>query len=255
VQQDPIFIKMRRAVPAPFALLAQGGDRGSQADRDTGSRKLEIVAGLIQMRLGPGQEMIESLGRQDLRSLRQSELLLREAKDHVTVDELRDATAAQSPRLAIVVDRDVVRINRATMMKVVFNRPRYNQAAAKSRIQCTWDFGDNLKAQCWEVYHYFLKPGKYAVSVTFQDENQGSIPTGSPVTLFVHVKAAYDEGWSRSHIEFQRWLIGFLAAVLGLLAGAKDKITSFDTFGTLFAVFLFGFTIDMAKNLVISKQS
>jgi hypothetical protein len=93
------------------------------------------------------------------------------------------------------------------------------------------------------------------VSVTFRDEDQTPIPLGGPATLTVKVSPAYDEGSSRSHIEFQRWLIGFLVAVLGLLAGAKDKITSLDTLDALFAVFLFGFAIDLAKNQLISKQS
>jgi hypothetical protein len=43
--------------------------------------------------------------------------------------------------------------------------------------------------------------------------------------------------------------------MLGLFAGAKDKSMTLDTLGVLFAVFLLGFTIDMAKNLLIPKQS
>lgn len=255
MRQEPVFVKIHHDVPAPFALLEPGGDHGSQADRDTRSRKLTIVADLIQMHLHPADEMIQSLRRQDLRSLRQSELLLREAKDHVTVANLHAAMTANPPQLSIVKDRDVVRVNRASLFKVVFDNPRYNQAAVKARLNCIWDFGDSLEAKSWEVYHYFDKQGSYTVSVTFRDEDQTPIPLGGPATLTVKVSPAYDEGSSRSHIEFQRWLIGFLVAVLGLLAGAKDKITSLDTLDALFAVFLFGFAIDLAKNQLISKQS
>jgi hypothetical protein len=182
---------------------------------------------------------------------------MREAKDEVSTGDLRAAIGANPPGFSILIDRDVVRINRASMMRVVFSNPRYNQAAAKRRITCTWHFGhDNLTERGWEIYHYFPTAQTYLVTVTFLDETQAEIPQGQPaVQKVIQVQAPYAEGRSHTAIELQRWLIGFLAAVLGLFAGAKDKITTLDTLGAVFAVFLLGFAIDLAKNLVIAKQS
>jgi hypothetical protein len=44
-------------------------------------------------------------------------------------------------------------------------------------------------------------------------------------------------------------------ALVGLFAGAKEKILSLDTAGAILAVFLLGFSIDMAKNLLVSKET
>jgi hypothetical protein len=62
---------------------------------------------------------------------------------------------------------------------------------------------------------------------------------------------------SRGHlaVELQQWLAGFFVAVIGLFAGAKEKILSLDTASAIFAVFLLGFGIDMAKNLIVSTTS
>ena len=257
VKQDPIFVRLQQEAPVPFAMLSSGGSVGSQADRDANSRKLLVVYDLIQIRFQMTDEMIQSLRRQDPLSLQNAELLLREAKDEVTPNDLQTAIAAKPPQIAIVIDRDVVRVNRSSMMRLVFHNPRYNQAAAKRLIECTWHFGhDNLTERGWEIYHYFPKPGAYQVTVTFRDENQTPIPQGDPPKqLDLTVYPPYQKGRSQWAIEIQRWLIGFLVAVLGLFAGAKDKILTLDTLGAIFAVFLLGFTIDMAKNLVIPKQT
>jgi hypothetical protein len=256
VKADPICGLIMKQVPVPFLLLSSGVGGGPQVDRDANSRKLQIVYDLIQMKCTPAQEMIQSLRRQDLRSLQNAELLLREAKDEVTEADIRSAIGADPPQFRMIKDRDVVRVNRASMMKVVFNDPRYNTAAAKRLVECKWDFGHmNLTEQGWEIYHYFPEAKTYAVKVTFRDKNQAEIPQKGTVQLEVSVHRPYFEGRPHSMIEFQRWLIGFLVAVLGLFAGAKDKIVTLDTVGAMFAVFLLGFSIDMAKNLLIPKQS
>jgi hypothetical protein len=257
VKQDPIFVAIKQQVPVPFILLAQSGAGGSQAERDANSRRLMVVWDLIQMQIQPTPELIGSLHRQDLGSLRNAELLVREAKDEIKPEDLQAAISAKPPQFSIIIDRDVVRVNRASMMRVVFNNPRYNQAAAKRLIDCTWSFGhDNLTERGWEIYHYFPQTQTYQVTVAFRDNNSVEIKQEQPAKrLDVKVQPLYPEGGSHWAIEIQRWLIGFLVAVLGLFAGAKDKIVTLDTLGAIFAVFLLGFAIDMAKNLVVTKQA
>ena len=256
---DPIYVQIKSQVPVPFLLLTPGRSAGSQAERDASSLKLKVIADLIEMQAKPSTEMIDALRRQDPHSVRSAELLLRELKDEVTPEDLRDAIQASPPQFSILIDRDVVRVNRASLMRVVFNNQRYNQASAKSLIECTWHFGHlKLTERGWEVFHYFpaVRPEPYQVDVTFKDEKQNDLSQGIPAqSLSIEVQPPYSEGSPHWAIEIQRWLIGFLVAVLGLFAGAKDKITTLDTLGTLFAVFLLGFAVDMAKNLILPKTS
>jgi hypothetical protein len=214
-----------------------------------------VIADLVQMQ-STNTEILECLRRQDLVSLPMAEQLLRELKDGVSLDALRAEITANPPQVYFTRDRDQVRVNTPFMMKLMFNKWRYNRAAARRRIECTWDFHDNLTEKGWEVYHYFAEaPKKYCVKVTFKDLNQVEIVAPKSIEQEVSVSTPRDEGYAHAAVELQRWAVGFLVALVGLFAGAKDKILTLDTAGAIFAVFLLGFGIDMAKNLLVSKQS
>ena len=252
VLADPICLLVRANAPVPFVLLS--GVLGTQAEQDANTRKLAIVYDLIQMGVVPNDAMIEYLRRQDLGALTSAELLLREVKEEVGFDHLRDAISADPPQLFVVIDRDTVRDNQAIMMRVVFNQPRYNQAAAKRLIECKWSFDHNsLTERGWEIYHYFPAPRDYEVRLTFKDLTQADIPSGD-FGKTVTVSPQRPVGLSHTAVEVQRWAAGFVVAIIGLFAGAKDKIFTLDTAGAIIAVFLLGFTVDMAKNLLVAKQ-
>jgi hypothetical protein len=253
---DGTCVKIKAQAPIPFSLLhGSGSQLGSQAERDTNTRKLAVIADLVQMQ-STNTEILECLRRQDLVSLPMAEQLLRELKDGVSLDALRAEITANPPQVYFTRDRDQVRVNTPFMMKLMFNKWRYNRAAARRRIECTWDFHDNLTEKGWEVYHYFAEaPKKYCVKVTFKDLNQVEIVAPKSIEQEVSVSTPRDEGYAHAAVELQRWAVGFLVALVGLFAGAKDKILTLDTAGAIFAVFLLGFGIDMAKNLLVSKQS
>jgi hypothetical protein len=156
----------------------------------------------------------------------------------------------------ITVDRDTVRVNTPIMMKLIFNNWRYNRASAKRRIECTWNFGhNNLTEQGWETHHYFPQALTYRVNITIKDIGKVEITPPTPIERMVTVVAQRAEDQGHVGVEIQRWAVGFFVAIVGLFAGAKDKILSFGTIDALLFVFLLGFGIDMAKNLLVQKDT
>jgi hypothetical protein len=252
VLADHTCIKIKGQAPIPFGVLTEDG--GSQAELDTNTRKLAVIYDLVRMK-SADHHMIECLRRQDYDALASAELFLRQLKEEISVVNLQHAISANPPQLSVKLDRDTVRVNTPILLKLVFNEPRYNRAAAKRLIECTWGFdGNKLTEKGWEVYHYFPDPGPSPVSLIFKNRDQSAIPhTDFPYA--VPVSPPRSEGYGQAAVEGQRWLAGFFVALVGLFAGAKDKILSLDTAGAIFAVFLLGFSIDMAKNFLVAKQS
>jgi hypothetical protein len=253
---DPICVKIKAQAPIPFGLLSGGGPQpGSQGERDMDTRKLAVIADLVQMQSSDAG-ILDCLKRQNFVSLRMAELLLTELKDGVSLNDLRAEITAKPPQVYTTVDRDTVRVNTPIMMKLMFNKQDLNRAAAKGRIECTWSFDhDNLTEKGWEIYHYFPNPRDYIVKVTFKDIDQVEIAPCNPIERKVSVLPQRSEGYAHVAVEVQRWAVGFFVALVGLFAGAKEKILSLDTAGAILAVFLLGFSIDMAKNLLVSKET
>jgi hypothetical protein len=265
VLADPICGQIKTQAPIPFAQLDPNAPPTSQSDRDMNTRKLAVIADLVQMQ-SADPDTVACLARQDFGSLATAELLLAQLKDRVSLNDLIAELTANPPRVYFTIDRDAVRVNTPIMMRLMFNKSRLNGAAAKRRIEVTWNFGhDNFTEKGWEINHYFPHPrpdkdskdplaaGPYQVSVTFKDTDQVPIIAPNPITHDVEVTAARPEGRGHAAVEVQRWAVGFFVALIGLFAGAKEKILSLDTAGAIFALFLLGFGIDMAKNLLVQK--
>jgi hypothetical protein len=251
---DPVCVAIKAQVPIPFGLLTAGNPApGSQGERDSSTRKLAVIAGLVQLQ-SADPAILACLSRQDFVSLPLAELLLAELKDGISLNDLRDEITADPPRVYFTRDRDTIRVNTPIMMRLMFNKSRYNRAAARRRIECEWSFDHGgLKETGWEIHHYFPDPKKYCVKVTFKDTDQVPIIPPKPIQLDVTVSELRSEGRAHVWVELQRWAVGFFVALVGLFAGAKEKILTLDTAAAIFAVFLLGFGIDMAKNLLVSK--
>jgi hypothetical protein len=153
---DSACVEIKAQAPLPFGLLdASGSPHGPQGERDANTRKLAVIADLVKMHSTDGA-IVECLARQDFISLPQAELLLAQLKDRVSMDDLCAEITADPPRVYFMTDRDTVRVNTPIMMKLMFNKWRYNRAAARRRIECTWSFDhDHLTEKGWEIYHYF----------------------------------------------------------------------------------------------------
>ena len=255
-QDDLILVAVKNATATSFRLLDTAiPTPSSQADRDLRLRQLDVIYAVIEMQRQPDDVMLACLRRQDIDSLRSAELLLREWKEEIKPQDIKNAIRADLPELFIQIDRNVVRVKQSVMMRIVFHNSRYAHAAAKRSIECAWNFGhQNLAEHGWEVYHYFPDPGAIKVNVTFKGENKVEIPLKKTVELQFDVKPQRAVEKSPTVVEAQRFAVAFLVAVLMLFAGAKEKIVNLDTLGAIFAVFLLGFTIDMAKNLLVAKE-
>src|SRR5262249_38789631 len=244
---------IKNALPIPFTYLdANIAQAALQADRDANTRKLALIADMVPMG-STDQDILGCLKRQDSVSLQRAEQLLTEIKKGVSLATLSGEISADPPRLYITLDRDTVRVKTPMMMKLKFNNPLYNRAAARRRIEATWSFGhDKLTEEGWEIYHYFPKDDTYKVQATFKTIDQVDIPSAE-IARNVIVSPPKPEGYAQIAVEARRWLAGLLVAVLGLFAVAKDKILSLDTIGIIIAVFLLGFGVDVAKNLLVSQ--
>jgi hypothetical protein len=250
----PACIQLKSDLPIPFGLLNPAiAPLGSQFDRDLNTRKLQVIADMVLMGRTDAP-IVQCLQRQDFVSLPLAEQLLMELKESISLDNLKAELRATPPRVNIAVDRDAVRSNTPIMMKLMFNNSRYNRAAARQRIVPTWNFDDGLTEKGWEIHHYFMNPQTYHVSLTFKDMDQQDITPGTPVVNEVTVTSPRTDGQGYFAVEVQRWAVGFLVGILGLFAGAKDKILSLDTIVAIIALFLLGFGIDVAKNLLVSND-
>ena len=253
--QNPIRAQIEREAPIPLGFLNKAHAKlASQPDEDMNLRKLELIHDLVQMNRQVSSELLEYLNLQDMAALRSAELLLRQWKEGITKADVRNAIRADPPALFMQIDRNFVRANQAVMMRVVFHDPRYNQAAARRLIQCEWHFDDKQTEKGWEIYHYFPVSKPYRVRVTLNDQKTPNVPLGAGVTLDVDVQAERAEDESLWFVEVQRWLVGFVVAVILTLAAAKETIVSLDTLDAIIAIFVIGFAIDVTKNVLGSQQ-
>jgi hypothetical protein len=253
--QKPTCVQIHAAVPIPFTLLAADGPQTfSQSERDANTRKLAVIADLVQLH-STEPAILQCLNRQSYASLLLAEQLTAELKDGISLQQLEAEITANPPRVKIIPDRDAVRPNTSILLKMVFDKNLLNLAAARHRIECNWNFDDNLTDNGWEVHHYFAFPREYDVAVTFTDTDQVPIPAPHPVRRKMTMKPSQSKARGHLAVELQLWFAGFFVAVIGLFAGAKEKILSLDTMSAMFAVFVLGFGIDMAKNWIVSTTS
>jgi hypothetical protein len=138
--------------------------------------------------------------------------------------------------------------------------PGYNHSAAQDEFQCVWDFGELGTEQGWEITHFFAKPGKAQLKVSFEDAAGKPITdpqVDSPTTINREitiqketVKWVGDRWW----IGVVRFSVALLAVLLGLMAGAREQLLKLDTGAALVAIFLIGFGADAIKNLLTQTQ-
>jgi hypothetical protein len=111
----------------------------------------------------------------------------------------------------------------------------------------------NLTEKGWEISHYFPVQKDYNVKVTFTDVDKVEIKPAKAIELKVSVLPQRAERNDHLAVELQRWAVGFFVALVGLFAGAKEKILSLDTAAAILAVFLIGFGVDFVKNMLPPK--
>ena len=140
---------------------------------------------------------------------------------------------------------------------MTFHDDNLNRAAAREEWRYTWNFGDDLtEFTTWTVWHYFRKPGRFNVSVTFEDLQgkkvlQADMMTPLEVKRTVSVDPEIIPFFGeRTWIELIKLAIALFVAGIGLIAGARDQLLKLDPVPGLIAVFIAGFGADTIKNLI-----
>jgi hypothetical protein len=212
-----------------------------------------------------------------LEALDSARLLLREMKDDIYPERIRQALDAGEA--FIQMDPAVAYSNSPLTFRLSFRNRGVDQASAREEWTCNWNFGDGLTATGWEVSHYYdlhrlqeraaaspqgskpQAPGPPMVVVTFQDENGHDVVKGGSkdliaVTLEVPVsRSVVPKSWERTWTEGLKLSAALLIAVFGLVAGAGDQIAKLDLLPALAAIFLLGFGADTIKNVFSAKPA
>jgi hypothetical protein len=138
---------------------------------------------------------------------------------------------------------------------VSFHREAFNHAAAREEWTPIWEFHDQLKEKWWSVWHYFPEVGNSPVRVSFEDANGRQITDTAGEALVVERTVSVKPDTSgqakgRLRTELLRTGIALFAAVLALVAGAREQLLKLDVLPGLMAVFSAGFAADTIKNII-----
>lgn len=197
-------------------------------------------------------------------------LLMRQMKDDVYPDRLRQALLARS---ATIVMKPSTAYDKAPLeFAVCFNSDTLEKAAAREQWTCHWSFGDNLNESGWSASHYFLLPrkklfrkalpGKFIVKATFIDNNGDVLndpANNEPLTIEkdVEVRRSVQQGFfgDRARTELLKLIAALFIAVFALVSGAREQLMKLDILPGLIAVFTIGFGADTIKNLLTKTDT
>jgi len=289
------FANLISMVPGPLADIGRAAapnfkiPSGLMASLDAALIKLVLMRDVSTLAEGTGdQAMLTRLRNKlgdlavylqlgSLEALDSARLLLREMKDDIYPERIRQALDAGEA--FIQMDPAVAYSDSPLTFRLSFRNKGVDQASAREEWTCNWNFGDGLTATGWEVSHYYdLRrlqeraaasqqdgkpqapgPPKVVVVVTFQDETGHDVVKGESkdliaITLEVPVsRTVVPKSWERTWIEGLKLSAALLIAVFGLVAGAGDQIAKLDLLPALAAIFLLGFGADTIKNVFSPK--
>src|SRR6185295_9527922 len=152
-----------------------------------------------------------------------------------------------------------VSVNQPIQLRVEFKNPLLNKAAARDEIDCIWTFtrttrfgSDSSTEKGWVAWHYFSKAGVYQARVSFKDRRTGELIKGGndEISIFETFQVSSDSSpffGERARVEITQFAIALGAALLMLVAGAREQLLRMDVAAGLIAVFLIGFSTDTLK--------
>lgn len=196
-------------------------------------------------------QLASLLNSDEYPAFRSARTLVLQCKQRVGPDHVKQAIEAG--KYLIDIDPDEVDVVQTSVFRVVFEDARLNTHAAREGIACEWSFGDRFRESGWEVAHYYRRAGSYPVTVTFKSA-ETRIGISKPVSIEVAERDKEQFLGNQTYLDMVRLSILLGAAVIGLLAGAKDQIVKLDLVPGLIAVFLIGFSADQIKNILAPKS-
>jgi len=213
-------------------------------------------------------DFLKSLSNQNFDGLERASLMLREVRDGIFSGSIEEAIKADPPQISLSTSTLNFHANQPIQLRVEFKKDELSKAAARDEIECIWDFkrddflgnynvftSDHVKEKGWSVWHYFPKPGKYIANVSFRDRRTGELikSNNAEVSLTQTFEVGPDTSPTfseRTRIEVTWFVIALFAALLALVAGAREQLLKLDVAAGLIAVFLIGFSTDTLKNLL-----
>lgn len=151
----------------------------------------------------------------------------------------------------------------------VFSEDKFNDAAARDKLTCTWSFenGDVTRTEaCWSPCHFFKRSGARKVKVDVHRGDRHYVPkVGSDPTkgrhhpLFttsVHVRKAATERLAHAtKLEIVQLAVALAFTMGALVAGAREQLDKLDVGTAVAAVFALGFGADILKDLVSHRPA
>jgi hypothetical protein len=285
---NPVFSKLDGVLPGPYkAVLRVPANTttivpAQYAELDMAVEKLLLMKEFVVLYEGTQDpQMLDRLDRnlnklcgylqlQSWPAMRSARLLMRQMKDDVYADRLRDALHAKA---ATLVMQPVQAYDRAPLeFCVCFNSHAIEKAAAREEWTCQWEFGDGLNEVGWNASHYFMLPNKngfqapaaadFTVRATFRD-HEGNVlndpATNQPLAIEkkVNVRPSLQHKLfgDRAKTELLKLVAALFIAVFALVAGAREQLMKLDILPGLIAVFMVGFGADTIKNLLTKNDT
>jgi hypothetical protein len=204
------------------------------------------------------KRLVEYLSQDNGEALGEARLLVKQMREGIFREDIENEIATKN--FSIEIEPLTVYAYEPVLFQVRFRRPSLNQAAALQRVSCIWCFGhDGFMERGWSTCHFFPETLRRAtVKASFEDSLGRPIldKDGQPVSLEREIpqilfrKLPVGE---RLKVELIRTGAVLIAAMLGLLAGARTELLKADLSTGVVAVFLLGFSADALKNLLAKK--
>lgn len=285
---DQVFTQLNTALPGPYRALQRVPNNtlsiaaAQCAELDMAVEKLLLMKEYVLLFEGTqDQAMLQRLDQNKARllgylqlqswpAMRSARLLMRQMKDDVYPERLRQALVAKA---ATIVMKPALAYDRAPLeFCVCFNSDALEKAAAREEWTCQWGFGDNLSENGWSASHYFLLPrtkgfqfqvaADFTVRATFLDDSGNVLndpATNQPVVIekAVNVRPSQQQ-WlfgDRARTELLKLFAALFIAVFALVSGAREQLMKLDILPGIIAVFTIGFGADTIKNLLTKSDT
>ena len=208
------------------------------------------------------QIFFDCLSGSSMQALEQARHLIRAAEQGIFVRELVEQIEGRKYR--IEVSPQSVAPYELTSFRVVFLEPKFNDAAARDRLECVWTFLHGAHARTetsWATSQFFTQLKKNPVSVSFcrgpYRFSPKPLPKDVPDPLQkvdIEVRPlSRKEMRHRTKLEVVQLAVTIVITMVALLSGAQEQLNKLDTFAGIAAVFAIGFGADIVKNLIARR--
>lgn len=225
---------------------------------------------VVNRRTARAAELLNALCPGPDESLSRARAIVFEAEQGISEDELVGALRTISKSdVWIAVDPPRPIPYQRVDLRLHLRQAGLDEAAARSRVECVWRVTDgDIESDDWAASYFFEQPqtlGWYqrrlahllgralpepqpitvSAFLRYRGEKLVDVP---PVTVEIEPPKSY--AWASAWLSVGTMAVTVLLAVIGLLAGALEKIQSLDWLAGVFALLALGFGADVLKRLL-----